>query len=253
MVIWPQTLYACVTPEIYKYKLIDDINLKLYIYRPKNDASGSYEHPAIVFFHGGAWRGGSHKQFSGQATWLCQNAGLVAISVEYRANSNPQSSVDDAIDAFSWVRQHQMKFRIRPDRIAISGGSAGGQLAIITTILSESKFMQTPNSLILFNPVVNLKGKWERTFGRRLSQISPLQLMDAPLPPTLIMHGTKDDIVKIKEVRTFVAKAKKVQTSNITLIEYQGRKHAFFNKDWRGDKSSTTLNVYNFLSDLGWF
>ncbi|MDU0353277.1 carboxylesterase family protein [Paraglaciecola aquimarina] len=68
--------------KIVTYKVINDSILKLHIFNPQNHKSNDYK-PAIVFFFGGGWSGGSPEQFYDQSKYLASR-GMVAISAEYR-------------------------------------------------------------------------------------------------------------------------------------------------------------------------
>ena len=60
------------------YKTIGDVKLKIYIYEPKGHKAGA-KRPAIVFFFGGGWRGGTPKQFLEHCRYLASK-GMVAMT-----------------------------------------------------------------------------------------------------------------------------------------------------------------------------
>ncbi|HEY3841198.1 MAG TPA: alpha/beta hydrolase fold domain-containing protein, partial [Bryobacteraceae bacterium] len=136
----------------------------LYLYSLAPAQSGSAR-PAIVFFFGGGWKGGSTDQFDDQARHLTDR-GMVSILVDYRVEardrSTPFDSVHDARSAMRWVRTHAAELHIDPSRIVASGGSAGGHLAGATAILDgvddpadDLRVSPAPAALILFNPVLD--------------------------------------------------------------------------------------------------
>ena len=110
------------------YKMTPQRNLQLYIFDPAG-WKASDTRPAMVFFHGGGWIGGSASQFFGQSANLARR-GMVAISVGYRVSNrdktSPFQSVRDAFSAMRWIRAHAKKLGINPTQIAAGGGSAGG-------------------------------------------------------------------------------------------------------------------------------
>jgi len=214
---------------------------------------------SLVFFHGGGWSRGGKGQFRRQAGILSRDTQLVTISVDYPTNRNPLESTEFALAATCWIKKNAAKLGIDPARIAVSGGSAGGQLAAAVVLsrsldVPECRQVQQPyaSALILFNPVLDLKGRWERRFGVGLSAISPIDLLDRPLPPTLILQGTADRTTPIRIARRFVAKAKDLGSTDVQLVEFADRGHGFFNRANTGDLDATMAAVVGFLRRLGW-
>ena len=68
--------------ETLAYKTVGETTLSLHVFQPSATAS-SDPRPAIVFFFGGGWNGGSPSQFYGQARALADR-GMVAFCAEYR-------------------------------------------------------------------------------------------------------------------------------------------------------------------------
>lgn len=244
----------------YVYKTINNKSLSLSVYEPKNTHISNEPRPAIVFFHGGAWNTGSKEAFAKKAAYIAEQAGVVAITVQYRVKSRdgtgPHAAVQDAMSAMRWVRQEAGKLGIDPDRIAAGGGSAGGQLALATAILDgqpgydNSNISAKPNALVLFNPITDTRN-WEKMFRRKLRSISPINRLNAPLPPTVIFQGTADKVTPFKQAKKFVGLAKQKGAKNIQLIAFEGSGHGFYN-----DSEQQLINVLNqtkgFIEDLGW-
>jgi acetyl esterase/lipase len=231
----------------------------LEMYRPADASVKTKEHyPALVLFHGGAWARGDADEFARQSPWLSQRAGLVVFSVNYPTHRNPVESTLAAMAAICWVKSHANELGIDQNRIAAGGGSAGGQLALIAAIapthldVPGCKQVSLPyvEALVLFNPVIDLSGKWERLLKMKLRDVSPMDALQGPLPPTLIVQGTLDRIAPIVKTRRFIEKAKKLGAGNIQMIEYPGREHGFFNKE--PDTESTLQDSLEFLRKIGW-
>lgn len=90
-------------------------------------------HPGVVFFHGGGWVVGDLDTHDGPCRALCNRAQAVVVSVEYRkAPEHPfPVPLDDAWQALLWVLDNRVGLGIRPDRIVVTGESAGGNLAAV--------------------------------------------------------------------------------------------------------------------------
>lgn len=254
------------------YKTAGDVELKLYVFEPANHKP-SDKRPAVVFFFGGGWVGGSPQQFEPQCRYLASR-GMVAIAADYRVgNRHGAKGVDcvrDAKSAIRWVRAHAADLGVDPDRIVASGGSAGGHLAAATGTIPEfdepsegTAVSSRPNAMVLFNPAVSFDpstaapdDKRIRNFGQRMgvepSKISPAEHVDANAPPTLVMVGSDDFL--IGGVRQFVDR---MQAAGVRcdLDLYEGRGHGFFN--FRPDKPNkdfiaTAESMDRFLTSLGY-
>ena len=112
------------------YRKVGDTELKVWIFEPA--AKRTKPLPAIVFFFGGGWTGGSPTQFEPQSRHLASR-GMIAIVADYRVktrqDAKPADCVSDAKACVRWVRANAARLGIDPERIAVGGGSAGGHLA----------------------------------------------------------------------------------------------------------------------------
>ena len=122
------------------------------VYRPVGtDAPGR---PALVWLHGGAFVGGDLDM--PEADWtarqVCERAGAVVISVDYRlAVGGVTYPVphDDAVAAVRWVRDGSDALGIDPTRITVGGASAGGNLAAGATLRLRDDDNWLPAALLL--------------------------------------------------------------------------------------------------------
>ena len=108
-------------------------DLKLDLFMPVKP--GKY--PAVILVHGGGWRSGNKSMEVPLAVKIASQ-GYITACVEYRLSPEAlyPTAVYDLKDAIRFLRANAPKFSIDPDRIAISGSSAGGQLASLTGMTS---------------------------------------------------------------------------------------------------------------------
>jgi acetyl esterase/lipase len=106
------------------------------IYSPKDIEKQT---PVILFVFGGGWRSGNRSMDAPMAIFFAQN-GYVAATVEYRLSpeANYPAAVIDIKTAIRWLRKNSEKLNIDPERIAIAGASAGGQLAALVASTNGS-------------------------------------------------------------------------------------------------------------------
>ena len=96
---------------------------------------------ALVFFHGGGWVIGSIDTHDRICRELATGAGCIVVSVEYRLapeNRFP-AATEDAYAATAWVVEHAAELGADPDRVAVGGDSAGGNLAAVTCLMARDR------------------------------------------------------------------------------------------------------------------
>jgi acetyl esterase/lipase len=251
-------------PRTEVYKSVGDTQLKLHIYEPIGHAR-SDKSPAVVFFFGGGWTGGTPKQFEPHCHYLASR-GMVAIAADYRVKSrhgtSPFECVKDGKSAIRWVRKHADELGIDPERIAAGGGSAGGHVAAATGNVpgleeegEDLRISSKPNALLLFNPVYDNgpSGYGHDRVKDRYQEISPFHNIRAGAPPTLVFLGTEDRLVPVETARKYERKMREVGSRCDTHL-FDGQPHGFFNKG-RGDDTYYALTVRamdEFLISLGW-
>jgi acetyl esterase/lipase len=247
--------------ETLIYKKVGNRELELLVDQPAGPkpAAGA---PACVFFFGGGWVGGSPSQFARHSAYLASR-GMVGIRVEYRTipkgdDGPPLVCCEDAKSAVRYVRAHAGELGIDPNRIAASGGSAGGHLAAFTALLAgldsprdDQAVACKPNALVLFNPVFdNGPGEWgHQRVGKRYREFSPAHNVATGAPPTIVFLGDSDKLIPVDVVRRFEREMKKAG-SRCDIHIYPGADHGFFNKPDYYNK--TMVEADRFLASLGW-
>jgi acetyl esterase len=107
------------------------------IYRP----SAQRPLPVLVYFFGGGWTLGTIDTSDGVCRALTNAVGCVTITVGYRLAPEHKfpAAVEDCYAATQWIAEHASELGVDPDRIAVGGDSAGGNLAAAVTLLARDK------------------------------------------------------------------------------------------------------------------
>ncbi len=247
--------------ETVIYKTVADRQLKLFIDKPVGWKPED-RNPAIVFFFGGGWVGGTPEQFHRQSTYFATR-GMVGVRVEYRTipkgdKGLPLVCCADAKSAMRYVRAHAAELGIDPRRIAGAGGSAGGHLTAFTALVDglddpqdDKNVSCKPDALVLFNPVFdNGPGQWGHDrVGARYMEFSPAHHVTKDAPPTIVFFGDKDHLIAVGVAKGFDERMKKAGVRCETHI-YPGAGHGFFNKPEHC--VHTLAEADKFLASLGW-
>ncbi len=260
--------------KVETYKTASDTDLKLYAFQPDSWKPGD-KRPAIVFFFGGGWTGGTPRQFLPQCKYLATR-GMVAIAADYRvASRNHVKAVDcvrDAKSAIRFVRKNAAQLGVDPNRIVAAGGSAGGHLAAACGTIAgfdepneDAGISSRPNAMLLFNPAVvlapvdglDIDQQRLATLSDRMGvnprDLSPYHHVAPGALPTAIFHGKDDQTVPYATVAAF-AKAMKDADNTCELFGYDEQGHGFFNYGRARNEMfvATLKEADKFLARLGY-
>jgi acetyl esterase/lipase len=193
-------------------------DLKCDIYTPAGNATSA---PAVLLVHGGGWSGGDRSQLRGYGILLGRQ-GYVCVASEYRLSGEAQwpAQIHDVKAALCWMRANSERLGIDPNRIAISGNSAGGHLVLIaggtpnvaefegeggnpgvdTSVAAVMSFYPptdfgAPEKLS--QAVAALMGS--NKSAEAVHNASPVNWATSDFPPTVFFHGNKDELVPVND------------------------------------------------------
>ena len=175
--------------------------------------------PAVVVVHGGGWVAGD-RRYSVEPLFLpLSSAGFAWFSISYRLATNVTDfgvAIDDVQSAIRFVKEHAAEYNVDPDRIALVGESAGGQLAEMAALrgsLGASAkavvALYAPSDLVTLAKTSEylprgirdqIRGTpWERLILAGLAQLSPINNIHSGMPHFLFIHGTEDSLVPFSQ------------------------------------------------------
>ncbi len=118
-----------------------DIPLRIYSPHKPHKSGGSDPLGIFVFYHGGGWVIGDLDSHDRECRALCNGAGCIVVSVHYRLAPEHRfpAAPEDAYAALRWVADNAALIGGDPDRLAVGGDSAGGNLAAVVTLMARDQ------------------------------------------------------------------------------------------------------------------
>lgn len=253
------------------YRTASGIPLALDVYQPRRaEGASSRPNPAVIWYHGGGWITGDKNGTIVRFLPLLK-LGFTVVTVNYRlAKQAPApAAVDDARYALRWTISRAKKFNIDPDRIVLTGTSAGAHLALMAGMLPVAAGLDhAPGSdaslgvsvadwwttgpieepraaaIVDFWGIVDVEDlvqgpnlrNWAidwigDTSDRDLARrMSPVTWVRSGLPPVLIIHGDPDPLVPFGQSARLKAALDRAGVPN-RLERFPGGGHGDFNAE----------------------
>lgn len=226
------------------------------VYRPRGGVTGA---PVLLQVHGGGWIVGDKRQQGRPLMNRMAAEGWVCVAINYRLapRAKMPAQLVDVKAALAWIRAHIAEYGGDPNRVVITGGSAGGHLAATAALTMNDPQYQPgfeaadtsvlaavplypPTDLV---PLFTFRGRrasrWaDRTaalvFGAspsvdpaRFRDWSPIALVTPGAVPFLVIQGTADNLVPVEQARAFVDALRAIPGQRVVYVELPGAPHAF--------------------------
>jgi acetyl esterase len=237
------------------------------IYWPATDGP----HPGIVYFHGGGFVICDLDSHDGACRRLVNAIDAVVVSVDYRLAPEHRwpAAAHDAVAATQWVADHAAELGVDPDRLAVAGDSAGGNLTAVVALMARDRGGPRLAFQLLVYPVIDLSAArgehasqrenaegyflttaqmdWYR--GQYLAEdahgeepyASPIKAPNlAGLAPACVITAEMDPL---RDEGEAYARALEAAGVPVTLYRAPGMFHGFFNMDAVLDGSKDAQRV----------
>lgn len=240
--------------KVSNQRFADMGNLKLRWYVPENATKDS-NLPVIVYFRGGGWVIADLDVYDATPSALARKTGAAVVSVDYPMGPESKfpAAHDEAIEAYKYVLKNAQGWGYNPNKIALVGESAGGNLAINTAIAARDQNLTKPVAVVSVYPVattsMDTPSKKEQAAAKPLNkpmmawfvqhatnggsdtQDPRLNLVAAnlkDLPPTTVINAEIDPLKSDGDMIVEKLKAAGVATEHKL---YTGVTHEFFGMD----------------------
>lgn len=176
--------------KAYTFKTVGDVKIQADVYRPDD----TKVRPVVVWIHGGALIVGNRAGLPKNILDLCREEGYALISIDYRLAPEVKAPeiIADVEDAFRWIREEGPKtLNIDPDRMVITGGSAGGYLTLMTGVRLKNK----PRALVAYWGYGDVDGEWYTKPSEFYRKSEPLIAREEALKAigTKVLTGSEPD------------------------------------------------------------
>ncbi len=236
----------------YTYSQIDGKDLQLDVYSPTNETANIGA--GVIVVHGGSWNGGTRGDFPQWNGWLAEN-GFTVFDVDYRLAPQPNylTATGDVKCALRWVKEHAAEFKISPERIALLGRSAGAHLALLAAYsaadarlpatCADKETSEDVRAVVSFYAPVDLLWSYDNPanrlvidgpatlsrflggnphesceIGERFVLASPTAYARENTPPTLLIHGGQDQLVRNENMTRLAEKLKEAGVPHKTVF-----------------------------------
>lgn len=223
--------------------------------------------PAVLIIHGGGWSGGDKgaAREINIGTTLAQN-GYVGFSINYALSAKDKvtwpGNLHDCKTAVRWLRKNAERLQINPDRIGVIGGSAGGHLAAMVAVTGPADGLDPKEpygdlscrvqcAVDMYGPIdltqhrdIGMFGKTRDEAPELYKAASPTSYLDKSDPPILILHGTTDKTVDLKQSELFAAALKKAGVAH-ELVVIEGAPHTFHLQPKQRDLRPMVLGFFD--------
>ncbi len=244
-----------VPPEIFEYARPNGNPLHLHLYRsePRQPA------PCVLVIHGGGWSSGTPDEFLA-LNRLLADRGYAVASMEYRlAPASPwPAQREDVLAALRCLKERAEEFGIDPQRFVILGRSAGGQIAEAVAYGAHDpairgciafyapadlhyayQFARADDILNSLKLVTQYLGGKPSEVRDNYDSASGILLADPASPPTLLLHGRRDELVWFRQSDRLAARLQMLGVAHY-FVQLPWATHAFdFNVNGPGGQIST--------------
>ncbi|WP_411275434.1 alpha/beta hydrolase fold domain-containing protein [Daejeonella sp.] len=185
-------------------------NIHARIYTPK----GEGPFPVIVYYHGGGFVIADLDVYDASASAIAEQANAVVVSVAYRMGPEHKfpTAHMDSFAAYEWVTKNAASIKGDPEKIAVAGESAGGNLAVNMAIMARDKSIKMPLHILAVYPIA--QSDMNTASYKKYATAKPL---DKPMMEWFTKHYL-NNISEAKDPKISLVNAKLDNLPPVTII-----------------------------------
>ncbi|HEX6915972.1 MAG TPA: alpha/beta hydrolase [Chitinophagaceae bacterium] len=246
--------------DLFNVSYGSDTQQTMDIYLPAGRTSASTK--ALIIVHGGAWVAGDKSEMNGTVAALRTLLPDYAFfNINYRlANSGGNlwpAQLDDLSEAVQFIRDRSNEYQFNTGLMAVGGASAGAHLALLYAYQQPGRFKAVAD---MFGPT-DMKDLYQNSTGSvqwmlalfmggtpasnpsAYHDASPLFFVNSASTPTIILHGTNDNVVPLHQSDSLVNRLNKAGVVNQYQV-YTGEGHGVWSS---GNTNDAYAGIAAFL------
>jgi len=238
-------------------------------YLPKNTSNKG----AILFIHGGSWISGDKESYINDLKYWCEQKGYASCAINYRyisGKANYKDILDDITNSLSKIKEIAEEKEIILENLLLTGHSAGAHLSLLyayknkdtspitpkcvisycgpTDLTDENFYIDNEFNVKLVYLFSNLTGKTitVKNHSKKkdtLNAASPIHYVTKDSVPTVICHGTLDDVVPYTNATRLQSKLNEFNVKNI-LITFDSSGHSLENDPEASNYARELMHEY---------
>lgn len=230
------------------YQTINGIDRKLQLIIPyRREWPDNLRLPVIINIPGSAWY--KQEMYNGILNH-CRIAqrGFVMVDVQYRESTLAKypAPIEDIQAALVFLPTIADQFHMDLNKVFIMGDSSGAHIALMTALTTGYPFRGVvsffaPSDLTKLRPdgpAGNLLASWDQAADASCQRYISA---DCSMPPTLLLHGTEDELVNVEQSRTLYQLLESAG-KEVTYIELEGESHG--GGTWWNDPITTIVEKF---------
>ena len=244
--------YRTINFSTYTFLEIEGKKMETDVYLPTKKTSNNGA--SVIVVHGGSWNGGKRNDFTQWNAMLAEQ-GFTVFDIDYSLGPQPNylSATGDVKCAVQWVKTNSAKLNIGTKRIALMGRSAGAHLALLAAYSAGNGRIASscPNegenenvsAVISFYAPVNLLWSYDNPANQMVingpltlanflggsphesEEIRARYILATPsthisnqTPPTLMVHGGRDQLVRPENMQFLDEKLTEANMPHQTVL-----------------------------------
>ena len=229
------------------------------VYRP----AGRKGLPVMLYFHGGGLQNGNKSSFSKVAMSLAPE-GMIVVSANYRLIPKHlyPSYMEDAAAAFNWIVRNIEQYGGDPEKIVVTGASAGGHIAALLAL--NEKFLEahglSAENIKVCIPITGLTDAGASTFERievtwgsvdQAKDASPILHARKKTPPMLLMVADNDIPGRAEENHDMFEAMERAGNTDVEFEVQMDRRHGSIASNMANKNDPARLQVLRFMKKHG--
>ncbi|ANY09114.1 esterase [Pseudonocardia sp. HH130630-07] len=207
----------------------DGSQLRVLVYRA---AASRPDAPGLLWIHGGGYVSGAAEMEAAALAPLILGSDAVVVTPDYRLSTEAPypAALDDCYSTLLWLRDNAGRLGVRPDQIAVGGGSAGGGLTAATTLYARDRAEVRVAFQMPIYPMIDDRGRtpsaldndapvWDSVTNRSAWKLYLGDLSGSADVPAYAAPARATDLTGLPPTMTYVGSIEAFRDETVDYVE----------------------------------